>query len=121
MPFSERDWKHLRTVHLIALERFCTRVLDDAAAIVQDGGLTAHDRYLQLFDLMRERDAEMAGAFDDMRRSTGLRRLIEMVGLNVITREELAGFSPSVQETASELGQLALAQRSRAPRRRRRP
>ena len=106
MPFTERDWKHLRSVHGIALERFCTQVLDEAAAIARDDGRSAHERYLQLFQLLHERNAEMAAAFDDMRRSTGLQRLSAMVGLEVLTREELAGFDPDVQETARDLGRV---------------
>jgi hypothetical protein len=117
MPFSERDWKHLRTVHEVALERFCTRVLDAAVAIAQDGGLSAHERYLQLFQLLDERNAAMATAFDDMRRSTGLQRLIAMVGLNVLTRQELAGFNPDVQATVRAMSQL-LSPRRKATRRR---
>ena len=117
MPFAERDWKHLRTVHKIALERFCTQVLDDAAAIIQDRGLSAHERYLQLFQLLHERNAAMATAFDDMRRSTGLQRLIAMVRLNVLTREELAGFNPDVQETAREMSQLPSPRRTATRRR----
>jgi hypothetical protein len=117
MPFSERDWKHLRTVHEIALERFCTHVLDDAAAIAQNSGLSAHERYLQLFQLLHERNAAIATAFDDMRRSTALQRLTAMVGLNVLTREELAGFNPDVQETAREMSQL-LSRPRKATRRR---
>jgi hypothetical protein len=117
MPFSERDWKHLRTVHEIALERFCSQALDDAVAIARDGGLSAHERYLQLFQLLHERNDAMATAFDDMRRSTGLQRLIAMVGLNVLTREELAGFNPDVQETAREMSRL-LSPRRKATRRR---
>jgi hypothetical protein len=93
MPFYERDWKHLRSVHGIALERFCAQVLEEAAAIVQGGGRPAHERYLQLFRLLRERNAAGATAFDDVRRSTALQRLTAMVGLDVLTREELAGFT----------------------------
>jgi hypothetical protein len=117
MPFAERDWKHLRTVHKIALERFCTQVLDDAGAIIQDDGLSAHERYLQLFQLLRERNAAMATAFDDMRRSTGLQRLIAMVRLHALTPEELAGFNPDVQETAREMS-LLVSPRRKATRRR---
>ena len=116
MPFAERDWKHLRRVHGIALERFCTQVLDDAVAIGQDGGLPARERYLQLFHLMQERNADMAIAFDDMRRSTGLERLTAMVGLNLLTRDELAGFSPVVQETAREVSKF-LSPRHKSTRR----
>jgi hypothetical protein len=117
MPFSERDWKHLRIVHEIALERFCTQVLDDAVAIVHDGGLSAHERYLQLFQLLHARNGMMAPAFDDLRRSTGLQRLTAMVRLNVLTQEELAGFNPDVQATAREMSQL-LSPRRKATRRR---
>ncbi len=119
MPFSERDWKHLRSVHEIALERFCIQVLDDAVAIIQDRGLSAHERYLELFQLLHERNAAMASAFDDMRRSTGLQRLTAIVGLNVLTREELAGFNPDVQDTAREMSQLVSPRRKPTRRRQR--
>jgi hypothetical protein len=72
MPVSERDWRHLRSVRGIALERFCTQVLDEAAAIAPGGGRSAHEQYLQRFQLRHERNAGMAAAFGDMRRSTGL-------------------------------------------------
>jgi len=106
MPFAERDWKHLRSVHEPALQRFCTRVLADAAAIIQRSETSAHERYLQLSYLLHDRNDEMATAFDDLRRSTGLQRLIAMVGLDVVSREELAGFSPDVQKTAHEMSRL---------------
>jgi hypothetical protein len=61
----------------------------------------------------------MAAAFDDRRRSTGLRRLSVVVSLEVPTREELAGFAPDVEAAARELGQV-LSPRHRAARRRHR-
>jgi hypothetical protein len=106
MPFSERDWTHLRRVHRIALERFCARVLDEAAAISQDRGRSAHERYLALFRLVHERNAAMAAAFDDLRRSTGLQRLSAMLGLGVLTGEDLAGFQPEVRDAARALREI---------------
>lgn len=106
MPFAERDWKHLRHVHGIALNRFCTQALDEAIAIAQAPGPSAHERYLHLFDFLLDRNAAMATAFDDMRRSTGLQRLTAMVGLNLLTSQELAGFNTDVQDTARELSQI---------------
>ena len=70
--FSERDWKHLRIVHVAALERFCSRVTRQCRDILDDANLTAHERYLRLFRLLRERDEELASAFDDMRRSRAI-------------------------------------------------
>ena len=106
MPSSERDWQHMRRVHGIALDRFCTRLLDEAVAVARGGGSSAHARYLRRFRLLHERDAAMAAAFDDMRRSTGLHRLRAMVGLGVLAPEDLAGFSPDVQAAARDLSQV---------------
>ena len=69
-------------------------------------GPSAHERYLHLFDFLLDRNAAMATAFDDMRRSTGLQRLTAMVGLNLLTSQELAGFNTDVQDTARELSQI---------------
>ena len=118
MPFAERDWKHLRHVHGIALNRFCTQALDEAIAIAQAPGPSAHDRYLHLFDFLLDRNATMATAFDDMRRSTGLQRLTAMVGLNLLTSQELAGFNTDVQDTARELSQILPPRRKRQQRQR---
>ena len=120
MPFAERDWQHLRRVHDVALDRFCTQVLDDAVAVIQDPGRSSHERYLQLFHLLLDRNEAMATAFDDLRRSTGLQRLIAMVSLRLLTSEELAGFQPDVQETARDMSE-PLAPRQRPIRGRRRP
>ena len=69
-------------------------------------GPSAHERYLHLFDFLLDRNAAMATAFDDMRRSTGLQRLTAMVGFNLLTSQELAGFNTDVQDTARELSQI---------------
>ena len=112
MPFSERDWTQLRRVHGLSLERCCARVLDEVAAIIHDGhdghdgGQSARERYLALFRLVRDRDATLADAFDDLRRSTGLRRLSAMVGLDVLTEEDLAGFQSEVRDAARELREI---------------
>jgi len=94
----ECDWKHLRMVAQAALDRFCTRVLDESRAIIADDAASAHDRYLQLFRLIEKRDRGMAAAFNDMRRSTAFERLAAMIQLGVITDEDLSGFTPNTRE-----------------------
>jgi hypothetical protein len=66
----EHDWKHLRVVHRAALERYCARVLANCASLIAEPGRSAHERCLALFHLVRDRNDELAGTFDDMRRST---------------------------------------------------
>jgi hypothetical protein len=118
MPFSERDWKYLRALHATALDRYCTRVLDESSAVIRDTSDSSHDRYLRLFHLLQERNDEMATAFDDLRRSTAVQRLAAMVGLGLLTEQELAGFNADVQETVRALRDI-FAPRGKAARRRR--
>ena len=119
MPFSERDWKYLRTLQATALDRYCTRVLDESGAIIRDTSGSSHDRYLRLFYLLQERNDAMATAFDDLRRSTAIQRLTAMVGLGVLTEQEFAGFNADVQETVRTVRDI-FAPRGKAARRPRR-
>jgi hypothetical protein len=106
MDFPERDWKHLRAVHPVALARYCERVLAEAVVIIADDSVPPHERYLRLFRAIRDHDRQIAGAFDDMRRSRAMRRLVSLVGLQLLTEAELAEFSPDVLTSALALRDL---------------
>jgi hypothetical protein len=95
----ESDWKLLRRLQPVALDRFCQRVLSDVQATCSDTAATAHERYLQVFKLLREQDKEMAMIFDDMRRSTALYTVTLMRTSGLITDEEFAEFSEELRET----------------------
>lgn len=99
MSFPESDWKRLRGVKEVALERFCERVLGECQEVLQDDRVSAHERYVPLFRLTRDRDQDLAGAFDDHRRSTALLRLIAMRKLGVVSDEEMEGFSTKTRES----------------------
>lgn len=104
--FPERDWKHLRALHPLALDRYCTRILDESIAIIADSAAAPHERYLRLYRLFQERDATLAMAFDDLRRSTAIRRLTSIVALDLLTRDELNGFTAQTRDAALELSAL---------------
>lgn len=103
MELDEADWKKLRALHKVGLERFCTRVLEEAASLIQNGEGSAHERYLALFNLIRDRNEDVAAAFDDMRRSRAVERLAWMIALGIPTQEELQEFSPGMREAAEML------------------
>lgn len=95
---SEHDWKYLsQQLQPVALDRFCRRVLADVGRLAADDATGGHERYLAVFDLIRERDRELASAFNGLRRSTAFGQLIRMYSLGLITDEEFAGFSDEVQ------------------------
>lgn len=93
---SEPDWKIFRQLHPVAVERFCESVLAEAAK--PKAQQSAHERYLDLFRLINERNKEMARLFDGFRRSTALLQLAAIKSAGWLTDEELLRFSQEAQE-----------------------
>lgn len=102
----ESDWKVLRRLKPVALDRFCERTLAECVQVATEGGDSAHERYLALYRLVHERDKELARAFHDLRRSTAINELIAMTSLDLLTASELAEFSGETQDIVQ--GVLAL-------------
>jgi uncharacterized protein (UPF0262 family) len=94
----ERDWKYFRQVRERALERFCLRVLDACRRLADDDTQTAHERYLAVYRLIEERDRDLARAFDGPSRSDAVLSLMLMRRMDLLTEDDIAGFSESVQE-----------------------
>ena len=98
MEIGEADWKVLKQVKTAALERACATVLQEIRAASEAPGKTDHERYLGIWGLIRQRDGELAAAFDDYRRSTALARLISLRQGGFLTDEELSRFSEKTRE-----------------------
>ncbi len=97
-PSEEADWKVLRSLHPVALERFCERVLDEMRVIAADPTRSQHQRYRAIYKLLHERDDEMALAFDDMRRSRAWYRIGYMYRLGLLRPEEFARFAEQTRD-----------------------
>jgi hypothetical protein len=89
----EADWRVFRGLQKIALDRFCTRVLDEADRLLRDASRPAHDRYLDLYRLMRERDRQVSAMFDDPNRSRMVWQAARMHALDLLEPDELERFS----------------------------
>jgi hypothetical protein len=100
---TEPDWKLLRELKSIALERLCSRILQQVAPRCNPNGETSPQRFLKALSLIENGNDEIARAFDDLRRSNALERLRIMISLKLITDEELLRFS---QELRSRLGRM---------------
>lgn len=96
---AERDWKLLRELQPVALDRFCRRVLDEIASVAADASRSHHQRYLAIYKLIDRRDDELADAFNDMRRSVAVRRICSLRELGLLTDEEFARFSEETRGT----------------------
>lgn len=97
MHIPEADWKRLRKLKEVALERLCTRILEESQSIITREQ-PSHERFLALYRRVREGDHDIAVAFDDLRRSQAVNRLASMCSLGLVTDEELQAFSPETQE-----------------------
>jgi hypothetical protein len=95
---KEADWKILRQLHPIVLDRFCQAVLADSLRLHHAPNQTAHERYLALHRHFRERDQELARLFDDMRRSTAILMITALRNSGWMTEEEFARFSEEARQ-----------------------
>jgi hypothetical protein len=95
---KESDWKLFRRLRQVALERFCERVLTELRSAVADTDDRYHERYLNVFDLIRDRDKTIRRIFNDPRRSNALILLANIKHEGLLTTAELAQFSPEARQ-----------------------
>ena len=94
---EEPDWKVLRRVHPLALERFCERVLGEIDGVSRDGARSHHARCLHIFRIIKQRDLEMARLFDNPRRSHALTMLAQIRSQGLLTEDEFSSLSPETR------------------------
>lgn len=99
---SEADWKHWRRASNGALQRFCAKVLREAAEL-ESGPGTAHERYLRLYELVGRRNRELADIFDKPRRSTAYAQIAHAVRARLLTSAEVDGFSEDTRRVIAFL------------------
>jgi hypothetical protein len=98
--FPERDWKTFKKLRDVALERFSERIRAECIAKFNDATLTAHERYLAVYDLIQDRDTEIARIFDSLRRSTALLQLRQFWRHGLIDEEEAQALSEETRQLA---------------------
>lgn len=95
---KESDWKYLRDLSRIALDRFCERALGELVRVAADPDKGAHVRYLAVYKLLHRENEQLAHAFDDLRRSSALIQLALMCRLKLITDDEFSRFSEPTRQ-----------------------
>ena len=100
---KEADWKVLRRLHPLALERFSERVLAEIKRIEHNADQSFHERYLAIYKIVELRDQEMARLFNNPKRSIALTMLAQLRSEGLLTEDEFSSLSP---ETRSAIGLL---------------
>ncbi len=73
---KESDWKIFKQIKEKALEKYCLSAFVNFSEIINNEKVHAHDRYLELYNLVRERDKEMEKIFDGHSRSKATIQLL---------------------------------------------
>src|SRR5207249_10688662 len=95
----EGDWKVFREIHRVARERFCERVLSEIASASSAPDQGAHERYLKVFEIVRDKDKELGALFDNPRRSSALGQLSMIASAGLVTEEGLSRFLPDTRNS----------------------
>jgi hypothetical protein len=100
---AEAEWKVLRRLHPLALERFCERVLAEIEQVTQNRTQGAHQRYLDIFKIVERRDRDIARLFNDPRRSQALTMLTGIRSEGLLTDDEFSALSPETRNAIEML------------------
>lgn len=93
MQGRESDWKKFTKLKKIALERFCESVLNESRLLCDREDLTAHEKYLEIYEIIQKRDRELGRTFDGHSRSRADQQLRDMYNRGLVTDDELSKFS----------------------------
>ncbi len=99
----ESDWKIFRDLHRVALARFCDKVIEAVARLAADTSTSSHERYGMIYEMIKERDEELAAVFNGMSRSRAIYQLTAMMHRGLLSEEEFARLSLETREIVQSL------------------
>ena len=102
----EHDWRVLRDLREVALERFCERVLRELGSISSAKEVSWHQRYLDVFALLNRQDDELVRAFNFNSRSKAIFQLAQIHSHGLLTQQELERFTPATLAEVEVLSKL---------------
>ncbi len=104
----EADWKKLRAIRDLALNRFCARILKELKSEIEAAELAtdSHKAYLDVYAHMEKRDEELGNLFNDWRRSTALATVISWARSGVLTEGELESLSEDTKKVPRGIGDI---------------
>jgi hypothetical protein len=100
---GKSDWKIFKELRELALERFCSRVLDEIARIGSNQAKGKPERYLAIYRFIQERNREIDPIFDTLRRSSAVSQLCAFRVRELITEEEFKSLSAELRERIDNL------------------
>lgn len=95
---KESDWKIFKKLKPLALQRYCEQVMEDVDKIVHKEEDNAHERYLEMYKIIRDGDKMLARMFDGFSRSKALNQLVMYYNNGLLDEEEISQLSSETRE-----------------------
>ena len=97
---NESDWKRYSALRPLAHERMCIRIMEEVERTVLDKSLAPYERIEASEELLKASQKELYWAFGAFRfsRNEASSHLLGLCARELITAEELTGFSQETQE-----------------------
>jgi hypothetical protein len=95
---KESDWKKFAALKREALQRYCARVLDEVRTSIDRDDASPHERYLEIFQLIRDADKRLIRLFDDHSRSKAPMQFMMLRWSELVGPEDFDGFSADFLE-----------------------
>lgn len=96
--FKESDWKIFKELRLLALDRYCKRVMEDVEKTTQQSDNDSHSRYIKMYKTVQEGDKKLAHMFDGFSRSKAVEQLLLYYTNDLLTDEEFSRLSDETRE-----------------------
>lgn len=103
---KESDWKIFKKLRPLALQRYCERVMWDVDKIIHKEEEDAHERYIEMYKIVRDGDKKLAQMFDGFSRSRALDQLVMYYGNGLLNDEEIAQLSDETRERVLAIHKL---------------
>ncbi len=102
----ERDWKVVKQLHPVLLQRYCQQVFQEVHALTEEDDCDYHDAYQALYDLVHKRNKAMRDLFDGLTRSKATLMVLAWKNNNLMTDEEFERFSEATQTLVNHIHPL---------------
>lgn len=94
---KETDWKVLRELAPVLLERFCQDYLETVGKILRKKE-SGHERFQEVYSLTQQKNNVIKRLFDDLRRSNALEHLMTWRDIGLLNDEEFNCFSEQARQ-----------------------
>ena len=99
----EQDWKRIRAIKDKKLNDLCADILKEIEQEIKNKGDQNHKAYLKIWDIVNERDNDIADMFNDLKRSNAVFKLALWHKNGYLTEKELNDFTEQTRSTINAI------------------